>query len=279
MSELDAQSIEAYWGRENLAEAILAALTARGVDLDALTPDTLAPVDQFHGGGKPVTERLARLAGATPGMRVLDVGGGFGGPARTLAVEFGCLVTTVDLTASYVRAARALTTRMHLDDRVRHHVGNALALPFPDAAFDLVWTQNSGMNIADKERLYAGFHRVVRPGGRLALQEPMAGPGAPLLYPVMWANDPSTSFLRTPAEMRAVIDRAGFHARVWDDVTAETAGPPTAATIPAHSIQRLVMGDAIDEIIRVGHRNRDEHRLVSIQAVFERPLDKTAPTG
>ena len=279
MPELDARAIDAYWGRENLAEAILAALTARGADLDALTPDTVAPVDQFHGGGKPATDRLARLAGAGAGMQVLDVGGGFGGPARTLAVQFGCLVTGVDLTASYVRAAQALTARMRLDDRVSHHVGNALALPFPDETFDLVWTQNSGMNIADKERLYAGFHRVLRPGGRLALQEPMAGPVAPLLYPVMWARDASTSFLRTPSEMRAVIEGAGFRGRVWDDVTAETAGPATAADIPAHSIQRLVMGDAIDEIIRIGHRNRDEGRLVSIQAVFERPLDKTEPAG
>ncbi len=279
MPEFDARTIEAYWGRENLAEAILAALTARGADLDALTPDAVAPVDQFHGGGKPATDRLARLAGAARGMRVLDVGGGFGGPARTLAVEFGCLVTTVDLTASYVRAAQTLTTRMRLDDRVSHHVGNALALPFPDGAFDLVWTQNSGMNIADKERLYAGFHRVLRPGGLLALQEPMTGPVQPLLYPVMWARDASTTFLRPPAEMRAVIEAAGFRLRAWDDVTAETAGPATAAAIPAHSIQRLVMGDAIDEIIRVGHRNRDEGRLVSIQAVFERPLDKTAPAG
>jgi len=279
MSDLDASIVEAYWGRENLAEAILAALAARGTDLDALTPDVLAPVDQFHGGGKPATDRLARLAGAVAGTRVLDVGAGFGGPARTLAAEFGCLVTTVDLTASYVRAAQALTTRLHLDDRVSHRVANALALPFPDETFDLVWTQNSGMNIGDKARLYAGFHRVLRPGGRLALQEPMTGPGAPLLYPVMWARDPSTSFLRPPAEMRAVIEAAGFRARVWDDVTAETAGPATAATIPAHSIQRLVMGDAIDEIIRIGHRNRDEGRLVSIQAVFERPLDKTGPAG
>jgi ubiquinone/menaquinone biosynthesis C-methylase UbiE len=277
MPELDAGSVQAYWGRENLAEAILAALTARGTDLDALTPDALAPVDQFHGGGKPATERLARLAGAAADMRVLDVGGGFGGPARTLAVEFGCLVTVVDLTASYVRAAQMLTTRMGLDDRVSHHVGNALALPFPDAAFDLVWTQNSGMNIADKERLYAGFHRVLRPGGLLALQEPMAGPVEPLLYPVMWGRDPSSSFLRTPAAMRAVIEGAGFRGRVWNDVTAQTAGPVSAAEIPAHSIQRVVMGDAIDEIIRMGHRNRDERRLVSIQAVFERPLDNPEP--
>jgi SAM-dependent methyltransferase len=279
MSELDAGTVEAYWGREHLAEAILAALTARGTDLDALTPEALAPVDQFHGGGKPVTVRLARLAGARPGMRVLDVGGGFGGPARTLAVEFGCLVTTVDLTASYVRAAQMLTAKMRLDDRVSHHVGNALALSFPDETFDLVWTQNSGMNVADKERLYAGFHRVLRPGGVLALQEPMAGSGGPLLYPVMWGRDASTSFLRAPSEMRAVIEAAGFRPRVWDDVTADTAGPATAAGIPAHSIQRLVMGDALDEIIRIGHRNRDEGRLVSIQAVFERTLDNPGPAG
>lgn len=135
------------------------------------------------------------------------------------------------------------------------------------------------MSIADKERLYAGFYRVLRPGGRLALQEPMVGPVEPLLYPVMWARDASTTFLRTPAEMRAVIEGARFRARAWDDVTAETAGPPTAAAIPAHSIQHLVMGDALDAIIRAGHRNRDERRLVSIQAVFERPLDNPASAG
>ncbi len=271
MGEFDARTVEAYWGRERLDEAILAALAARGVDPDALTVDLLAPVDQFHGGGKPVTERLARLAVTAPGTRVLDVGGGFGGPARTLAVQFGCRVTSLDLTESYVQAARMLTGRMGLDDRVTHQVGNALALPFPDASFDLVWTQNSGMNIPDKERLYAGFHRVLRPGGRLALQEPMAGPVEPVIYPVMWARDASTSFLRPPAAIRAIIEGAGFRVSVWDDVTAETVGPSTGAAVPPHSIQRLVMGDAIEAIIRAGHRNREERRIVSIQAVCERP--------
>jgi sarcosine/dimethylglycine N-methyltransferase len=160
---------------------------------------------------------------------------------------------------------------MGLDDRVTHQVGNALALPFPDASFDLVWTQNSGMNIPDKERLYAGFHRVLRPGGRLALQEPMAGPVEPVIYPVMWARDPSTSFLRPPAAMRAIIEGAGFRVSVWDDVTAETVGPSTGAAVPPHSIQRVVMGDGIDAIIRAGHQNREERRIVSIQAVCERP--------
>jgi ubiquinone/menaquinone biosynthesis C-methylase UbiE len=259
-----------HWEREHLAESILAAVAAAGKNPDALTIDDLAVTDQFHGGGKRVTARLATRLGARPGLRVLDVGGGLGGPARTLAVDFGCHVTVVDLTESYVRAGRMLTARLGLDARVSHGVGSALELPFPDGQFDVVWTQNSGMNIADKARLYAGFHRVLRPGGLLALQEPMAGPMQPPIFPLMWANDPSTSFLRTPADMRALVASAGFVERAWDDLTADTAGPATAERVPPHSVQRLIMGDALDDILRANHRNRTEGRLVSIQAVFER---------
>jgi MPBQ/MSBQ methyltransferase len=268
---VDASAITAYWGRERLGQTILDALAAAGKNLDALTIDDLAATDQFHGGGKAATVRLARVAGLSAGMRVLDVGGGIGGPARTLAVEFGCRVTVVDLTESYVSAARLLTERLGLGDRVSHQVGNALELPWDGGDFDVVWTQNSGMNVPDKERLYAGFHRVLRPGGLLALQEPMAGPVQPVVFPVMWARGPDASFLRPPDEMRLLIEQAGFRARVWDDVTQETAAPSLGAAPPAHSVQRLIMGDAVEAIVRAGLRNREEGRIVSVQAVFERP--------
>jgi len=264
---------EDYWGREGLEQAILDALTAMGKDTRALTVDDLAPLDQFHGGGKAVTVRFARLAGLGPGMRVLDVGGGLGGPARTLAVEFGCRVTAIDLTESYVRAAAMLTARHGLAAHVEHRIGDALSLPFDDESFDVVWTQNSGMNIADKTRLYAGFRRVLRPGGLLAIQEPMAGPVQPPIFPLMWARDAAASFLRTPEEMRALIEAAGFAARAWDDVTAEAAGPSTGAVTPSHSIQRIVMGEMLDEITRAGRRNREEQRIVTVQAVFVRSED------
>lgn len=266
----DAHATNAYWGREGLERAILDALAAAGRKVDGLTIDDLAPADQFHGGGKGATERLARLAGFEPDTRVLDVGGGLGGPARTLAVQFGCRVTLVDLTDSYVRAGAALTARLGLTDRVTHRVGDALGLDVGGETFDVVWTQNSGMNVADKERLYAGFARVLRPGGRLVLQEPMAGPVQPVVYPVMWARDASASFLRTPDAMRAVIEDAGFEVRAWDDVSAEIAGPGSAAAIPAHSVQRIVMGEMLDAIVRAGQRNREERRIVMIQAVLER---------
>ncbi len=259
-----------YWGRQGLERAILDALAAAGKEIDRLTIDDLAPADQFHSGGKNSTVRLARLASLKPGMRVLDVGGGLGGPARTLAAEFGCQVTVVDPTESYVRTGEALTARLRLTDRVSHCVGDALALDTAGGMFDVVWTQNSGMNIADKERLYAGFARVLRPGGLLAFQEPMAGPVQPPIFPVMWAPDATTNFLRAPDAMRAVIEAAGFRVSAWDDVTSELAGPSTGAAVPAHAIQRIIMGEAVDAITRAGKRNRDERRIVMTQAVLVR---------
>ena len=263
-----ARAANAYWGRDGLGQAILDALVESGKDLDALTVDDLAPLDQFHGGGKAATERLARSAELEPGMQVLDVGGGMGGPARTLVVEYGCQVTLVDPTESYVRASEILTERLGLADRLTHHIGSALALPFEDGSFDVVWTQNSGMNIQDKERLYAEFLRVLRPTGRLAIQEPMAGPIQPPIFPLMWARDASASFLRSPAEMRAVIVAAGFRVRRWEEIRpTQTAG---AASVPTPTIQRLTMGDALEAISEAGRRNAEERRLVSVEAVFDR---------
>ena len=71
--------------------------------------------------------------------------------------------------AEFVRAATALSRRVGLADRVSFVAGDALDLPFPAASFDLAWTQHAAMNIADRPRLYAEMHRVLRPGGLAAL--------------------------------------------------------------------------------------------------------------
>ena len=263
----DLAAVRRHWDRGGLRAAIEEILRTSGLGAGTPTIEDLAPLDQFHGGGIGFTRRLAGLAGLAPGMHVLDVGGGLGGPARTLAVEHGCRVTVVDLAESYIEAGRMLTSRMGLDDRVSMRAGDALDLPFADGSFDAVWTQNSGMNIAAKDRLYAGIRRVLAPAGVLAIQEPMAGPVTPRIYPLMWAPDPSHDHVRAPAAMRATIEGAGFRTLAWDEVRVErpVAGAPAAA----HTIQRLVMGDArIAEIARATRVNETEERLVMVQAVF-----------
>ena len=164
--------VEAHYTRPGLGEAILAVLKAAGKDIDYLTPDDLAPVDEFHGGQRPATIRLAELVGFTGTERVLDVGSGLGGPSRYLASRYGCRVSGVDLTAEFCRVAELLTQRTGLVGRVDYRQGNALDLPFDDMSFDVVWSQNAAMNIADRERLYREMHqngrqaRVARSRGR-----------------------------------------------------------------------------------------------------------------
>src|SRR5215471_5412526 len=112
-----ANRVESHYTSADLAETILAALKAAGKDIDHLTPDDLAPVDEFHSGQRPATVRLAELVGFTGTERVLDVGSGLGGPSRYLAWRYGCRVTGVDLTAEFVRVAEMLTRRTGLVGR------------------------------------------------------------------------------------------------------------------------------------------------------------------
>ena len=263
------EDIRKHWERSGLSEAILAAIRATGQSLEALTIDDLSPLDQFHGGGKRLTVHLASLAGLKPGMEVLDVGGGVGGAARTLAVEFGCRVTVIDVAESYIEAGRMLTSLLRLEDRVVFQLGNALELPFENSLFDVVWTQNSGMNIANKERLYSEFHRLLRAGGMLTIQEPMAGPNQPPIFPVMWSRDGTNHFLRAPEEMRRLIESTGFRTLKWVEVTGQKDSP--RATAPIHTIQSLVMGAKQLEVIRsIGEQNEAEKRLLMFQGVFEK---------
>ena len=274
----DGRAIAAHYsGGRDLDAAVRTALRLAGHDPDGLAWDALTPMDQFHTRGAEATASLARRAAVAGGDRVLDVGGGIGGPARLLAATTGCHVTVLDLTPAYARVGAQLTAGAGLTERVRFETGDATAMPFADGAFDVVWTQHSTMNVADKERLYAEARRVLRPGGRLAMHEIVAGPGGPLDFPVPWAADAAISFLRSADATRAVVEAAGFAADVWEDVTAASLawiearlaaaanGPPPPVTIA------VIAGPGFGPALRVLARNLAEGRAVVIEAVCTRP--------
>lgn len=153
---------------------ILDKLKAEGIGPDGLTEEILQNHDQDHYGGVAANEALAALAGIDAGCHVLDLCCGLGGPSRYLAHNFGCRVTGIDLTESRVAGARRLTALAGLAERVTLHCGNALALPFSDAVFDVVIGQEAFCHIPDKARLVAEAVRVLKPGGRMAFTDILA---------------------------------------------------------------------------------------------------------
>ncbi|MCK4507837.1 MAG: class I SAM-dependent methyltransferase, partial [Desulfuromonadales bacterium] len=113
-------NVEAHYARQGLELAILTALDEAGVDLGQLKTEDLAPIDEFHIGGRKFTLEFARQLELDETMHVLDVGSGLGGPSRCLAVEFGCQVTGIDLSEEYCRVASMLAQKLGLDSQVSY---------------------------------------------------------------------------------------------------------------------------------------------------------------
>ena len=275
MNHVD-ERISSHYGWSGLMEAIDGELRRNGIDPQRVTIDQLAPVDNYHAYRLAGTLALARAAGITSADRVLDVGGGIGGPARQLAHRFGCRVTVLDLTAEYCAVGQTLTEWTDLTDLVSFVNASGLEMPFDAATFDVAWTQHASMNIADKAGLYREIARVVRPGGRFAFFDMLAGPNQPIHFPVPWAADPSFSFLASPAETRALIAEVGFHETTWltgdalqealarSDPPADdqSADPPLDSGL-LNGSQSVQMGANVAS-------NLKEARIVPVVGVFER---------
>jgi ubiquinone/menaquinone biosynthesis C-methylase UbiE len=267
------EQVAQHYDKDGLLDRILDALAEAGKDLDHLTIDDLAPVDEFHSRRRLATQELAAMLAPTAADHVIDVGSGLGGPSRYIASTYGCRVTGIDLTPAFVATATALTARVGLSERVEFRVGSALDLPFAASSFDCAWSQNVAMNIADRPRYYSEMRRVLRPGGRLAIQDVAIGNGTALDFPVMWADHAAISFLRTPEETRALLEAAGFRVLRWTDKTdaalaeaaAERARSP--ATQPILGIH-LVVGPSFREKMRNGQRAIMEGRTRLINAVL-----------
>lgn len=271
--------VASHYTVSGLLDRLDAALRLHGKDPAKVTVDDLAPLDEFHMRGREATEDLAALAGLESGDHVVDVGCGIGGSSRFLAARCGCRVTGIDLTPEFCSTAEALTRRTGLDGQIEYRCASALAMPLADASADVAWTQHAQMNIADKPGLYREIARIVKPGGRFAFHDILAGPGGIPHFPVHWADYAELSHLVAPDDLRALLERSGFRILAWHDKTGvsvawfKTTGkaardlPPDAP--PPLGVQLLLGGDMSAKVANVT-RNMEEGRITFHMGVAER---------
>jgi ubiquinone/menaquinone biosynthesis C-methylase UbiE len=204
------QDVSRHYTHGNLVAAIRGGIESFGKTINSVTVDDLAPVDEFHIGGRQASEDFLSQLDLTPEKRVLDVGCGLGGAARFVASRYGCHVIGIDLTAEFIETGKVVCGWVGLNSRISLHQGSALAMPFADGVFDRTYMLHVGMNIGDKEKLCSEVSRVLRPNSLFGIYDVMRTGAGELTYPVPWATTSAASAVATPAEYREALEKAGF---------------------------------------------------------------------
>jgi MPBQ/MSBQ methyltransferase len=247
--------ITEHYGAGNLSDAILSAVAEAGIDVARLTATDLFPLDQLHAGGMPSTRHVLERLEVWPGMRLLDVGCGIGGPSR-LAATYDAQVTGIDLTPEFVDAAGELTQHVGLAERASFLTTPGESLPLEDDSFDAAIMIHVGMNIPDKQTVFAEVNRVLTHGGRFAVYDQMRTGEGDLPFPLPWAEDERSSFVETVDDYTTHLEGAGFTVVDVEDRTAATMGPPPGGPLSPMAVFGAAFAERIGNNIAATRAGR-----------------------
>ncbi len=208
------KSISQHYQHPDLVRAIADALKLQGKSKETVSTRDLASVDEFHMGGPVATEHFFKALELTANTKVIDLGCGIGGSARFCAQSYGCYVTGVDLTDSYVQAARVLTGWVGLSNQVKFLQGSVLSLGVESDQFDCAYMMHLGMNIEDKAQLFKEAARILKPKGTIAIYDILRVGQGELSYPVPWTTDNAGSHLATIDVYQQALDKAGLEVEI-----------------------------------------------------------------
>jgi SAM-dependent methyltransferase len=193
---------------------------------------------------------LAEQAGIGPGVTVLDLCCGVGGPGRFLTRELGCAYVGVDASASAIAIARERAGELPCRFAV------AQIPPLPNGPFDVVLLLETMLAFEDKDALVREIFPALGPGGRFAftLEE-----GQPLTAAERAAMpDADTVWLTPLDEVATSLERAGLVVTWQEDHSR-------AHRATAKALAHAFAADAEDVAAQIGRRALDDllaaHRL------------------
>lgn len=174
-----------------------------------------------------MNEVMADLVGLGPEDRVVDLGCGIGGSTIWMARERGVAAVGVDISEAQVRRAGRTAARRGVDGRVEFLAADSVRTGLPDETFDVAWEQESFLHVPDKPAWLAEAHRLLRPGGRLVMEELIrpAEPHTPDDERMIrkWLDGAFIPDLAKRMEIEAWAREAGFADVRVTDVSANAA--------------------------------------------------------
>jgi SAM-dependent methyltransferase len=216
----------------------------------AYPPGEFVEQESFMRAGE--IRALAHQAGIAPGVSVLDLCCGIGGPGRFITEELGCDYLGVDYSADAIDIAR----QRGGDLSCRFEV--ARIPPIPPGPFDVVILLETLLAFPEKEPLLQEITHALTAGGRFACTFEAGTPLTEAERDQM--PDADTVWLIPIDEMLATLNRVGLAVRRQEDHTQSHAAT-------AGSLTEAFTADSVDIATQIGDRAREEllsaHRLWS----------------
>jgi len=165
----------------------------------------------IHLGGQEATHALLDLCQLDAASRVLDVGCGPGNTACLIVEQYGSRVQGIDISEVMIAKATERARRQGLLDKVEFRVADAFQLPFEDDQFDAVIVESVLTPLpGDKTQALAEMVRVVRPGGRIGVNESTVDPSAPPELLALFDEHPAIHGYFTPQTLRSLFEESGL---------------------------------------------------------------------
>lgn len=118
-----------------------------------------------------LNKKLASIAKIKAGMKVLDAGCGVGGSVIWLAKHTGAEATGISIVPQQIETAKKIAVKVGVSKNTAFYVRDMKNTGFPDKIFDVVWASEAVCYMEDKADFIKEAYRVLKPGGRLVLDD------------------------------------------------------------------------------------------------------------
>ncbi|MEJ2344775.1 MAG: methyltransferase domain-containing protein [Gammaproteobacteria bacterium] len=171
----------------------------------------------FDASRRTVEAIASRLTGIGKDSKVLDIGAGFGGPARYLARTYGCKVVALNLSEVENQRDREMNKAQGLDHLIEVVDGSFEDIPYPDGTFDVVWSQDAILHSGQRAKVLEEVSRVLKSGGEFVFTDPMAADDCPagVLQPILDRIHLET--LGSPGFYRETAAKVGLEELSYED--------------------------------------------------------------
>jgi sarcosine/dimethylglycine N-methyltransferase len=201
----------------------------------------------FHEAMEHTNRVMADAANLSPDDRVLDLGCGYGSTARYIAKHYGCTVVGTNISEAELNLANERAREASMEHLLTFEYGDFHDIQYPDASFDVVWSQEAFLHGVDKDRILSECSRVLKPGGTLIFSDILVRHDTPQADRERLYDRLKTTDIWDLPDYRDGLSRQGFEILKAEDHSQYVA-PSYGAVVSQVREHRSALAERIGDV-------------------------------